>query len=795
MSYPHAKRLHLVILLTILAQACDGGSHDPLAPLPTPPPEPGWQNFSIPLTGPGEGLPTIQDVTDWQDSPAGKHGFLRVEGDGFAFEDGTPFVVFGTNLVFRANFPPCDTPDGTCDADAGDTCSLSAQMAERMARYGINTVRLHHLDRIVAGVGIFDVAGLQASPPTSVALDEGQLGRLGCLVHELKQRGIYLNVNLNTMRRYLAGDGVVEHDLIQRWGAKHVFWEDRIAELARLYHRQLLREWVNPYTGLALADDPAVAFVELLNENSLMSGWAHGKTTCEGAFDQAAAEANCIPPHYRDTLDAHWSTWLSERYSDHLALVAAWDDGTGSPGDPSESTLSQVRRRSALDLVQNGYSITRYHDTLSFHAEIEVAFWQAMQADLRGAEIGVRVPISASNNNYRLVHQREIARHSDLADLHFYWDHPVGGAGGALHNLAALRQVGKAQREHIPIEEQMAPWAIAGMPVVLSETNHSWPNEYRAETATTALYGAFQGWNGIYNFNWEAIRTLDDAVWSDNYPTMNFQTRSDPVQLALFPLMRLAFAEGWVSAGQDPVELSYTEDEVLDCFRVNEEVDWMVSGGFDTRLAWVRPIRRSFEEGSVPSEPRQASDYAAAFGLTPLASPYVSSTDELLLDADLDGTPEDPRARLVVRSARLQGALGDFGGDTEDRAPLMTMRIAERFATVLLASRDGEPLARSGLMLLTTVARGENTGQEWNAERTNLTEVGFAPTRLERVTGTVTLRGIEGLATLQVFDTDEQGRRLARIVPISQSDDELSFHLGGSVWYAIGQPEALATIR
>ena len=758
----------------------------------------GWRDFSIPFEPPGPGLPTIQDVSYLLDAPAGKHGFLTSQDDEFVFEDGTRHLVFGTNLTFRTNFPPCDTPDGTCDAADDDTCSISSAMAERLARYGINTVRLHHLDSVAAGIGIFDEAGLSGPVPNTLALDQEQLARLGCLIRELRQRGIYININLSTVRRYLEGDGVEEHDIIPRQGAKNVFWEARIKELAETFNRQLLREWVNPYTGLALADDPAVAFIELLNENSLSVGWAAGRTNYEGPYSEEHYRANRIPPHYRDLLNGMWAAWLEARYGTVAALEAGWNDGTGTALDPEETAFDAVQRHDPTTLVLDVYSVTRYRDTHTFHAEIEVSFWQDMMADLRNTSpggIGVKVPIGASNNNYRLLHQNNVTAFSDFTDVHFYWDHPSGGSGGDQHNLSGLRQVARQGREHIPIEEEMAAYAAVGKPAVVSETNRPWPNEWRAETPTTAFYLAFQGWNGMYNFCWENIHELGDEVWSRNYCSKSFSPRSDPVQLALFPTMALAFAGGYITPGTDTVELVYTNEERLDVFRVLEEVDWMVEGGFDTKHAFTRRIRRNFQPGATPPTPWTWADYQAEYGLSELSPPYLNSTGELLLDADLDGTPANPRSRLVVMAPGLQGAVGDFGGDTEARPGHIEMTLYQPFATVLLVSLDGRPLAQSQLMLLTTVAKGENTGQKWNAARTNLTNIGRAPTRIQRVTGRISLRDIAGLETLEVYNTDTVGARTTQVSTTVQSPTELTFPIGDSVWYAIGQPQELDQVR
>lgn len=66
-----------------------------------------------------------------EEKPAGKHGFLKVDGDHFAFEDGTEARFFGVNFNSGANFP---------------THKHSEMVAERLAQTGINLVRFHQMD-------------------------------------------------------------------------------------------------------------------------------------------------------------------------------------------------------------------------------------------------------------------------------------------------------------------------------------------------------------------------------------------------------------------------------------------------------------------------------------------------------------------------------------------------------------------------------------------------------------------------------------------------------------------------
>ena len=74
------------------------------------------------------------------EKPAGKHGFLKVSGGKFVFEDGTKAKFWGTNFNNGLNFPPFD---------------FTEKIAERLAKIGINIVRFHQMDAEWANPNIF----------------------------------------------------------------------------------------------------------------------------------------------------------------------------------------------------------------------------------------------------------------------------------------------------------------------------------------------------------------------------------------------------------------------------------------------------------------------------------------------------------------------------------------------------------------------------------------------------------------------------------------------------------------
>ncbi|MCL2624837.1 MAG: cellulase family glycosylhydrolase, partial [Planctomycetaceae bacterium] len=176
----------------------------------------------------------ITNIASQIDVPAGQHGFVRVE-DGHFVTDKGPIRFWGTNLCFTANFPTKEQAD---------------KLADRLARFGYNCVRLHHLD--TGGNSI--VSGQL----TLTELDRQKLDALDYLIAALKKRGIYVNINLHVGRWLDDRDGFPYREQRPDFDKGVGNFEPRMIELQKKYARDLLTH-VNPYTGLSYTQDPCVA--------------------------------------------------------------------------------------------------------------------------------------------------------------------------------------------------------------------------------------------------------------------------------------------------------------------------------------------------------------------------------------------------------------------------------------------------------------------------------------------------------------------------------------------------------
>ncbi len=234
------------------------------------------------------------NVSWLNDKPAGAAGFVHVK-DGHLFAGGKRLRIFGVNTCFAANFPDK---------------AMAPKVAARMAKFGINCVRFHHMDMLSAPAGIFAQDGR--------TLDPGQLDRLDFFIAELKKNGIYADLNLHVSRTYpdrtrAEKKGNPDYDK----GVDN-FCAAMIA-LQKDYARDLLTH-VNPYTGHRYADEPAVALVEINNENAL-------------GFQWWAGQMDDLPAPYLIELESLWTEWITKKHGDDEAARKAWRVGERVEGE------------------------------------------------------------------------------------------------------------------------------------------------------------------------------------------------------------------------------------------------------------------------------------------------------------------------------------------------------------------------------------------------------------------------------------------------------------------------------
>jgi hypothetical protein len=186
------------------------------------------------------------------EAPAGKHGFMKVAGDHFEFEDGTPARFWGTNFNSGGNFPPHE---------------YSEKAARRLAKIGVNIVRFHQLDSEWATPNIFQ---FEKGPVQrdSLTLDPRSMNRFDYLISCLKKEGVYCYLDMITYRKFKSGDGIEKAHLLGDAARPYSIFDPRLIELQKKYAFDIWTH-INPYTGLAYKDDPVFVMCEVMNEGDL----------------------------------------------------------------------------------------------------------------------------------------------------------------------------------------------------------------------------------------------------------------------------------------------------------------------------------------------------------------------------------------------------------------------------------------------------------------------------------------------------------------------------------------------
>ncbi|MGZ3385553.1 MAG: hypothetical protein ACXWNF_11590, partial [Isosphaeraceae bacterium] len=187
------------------------------------------------------------------DRPAGRHGFVKADGDRLVFEDGSPARFWGANLAGPVLF--------------GTPRENIPRQARRIAQLGYNIIRIVQHESNWVRPNIFG-----SNAQDTRHLDRRSLDAIDYWIKCLKDEGVYVWLDMHYLREIKPGDGVSQGwDEIAR--AKGIIWgfnyiNPQLIKLMKEFQHQYLSH-VNRYTGLAYKDDPAIVGVLITNENDL----------------------------------------------------------------------------------------------------------------------------------------------------------------------------------------------------------------------------------------------------------------------------------------------------------------------------------------------------------------------------------------------------------------------------------------------------------------------------------------------------------------------------------------------
>lgn len=659
-----------------------------------------------------EGGASIADVSFLHDGPAGKDGFIQVKGGHFVKPDGKRIRFWGVHLT--------DWSRGSILLPPKEDIPM---WAGTLARYGVNIVRLHFLD-LPSPRGIID-----GSRDDSQSFDRTQLDRLDFMVFNLKQRGIYVDLNLNVGRSYKAGDGVRDFARIG-WAKGLIYYDPRLIELQKDYAKKILTH-VNPYTKEAYRDEPGVAIVEIANENAIYMGF------------QAPT------PYYETELTGIYNAWLAKNLKP--AEVSKLREIAGVK---EEDPVPRLRGPEVGSAPRE-----RYATELRFYMDLEGGFYRDMRTYLR-KELGVKSAIiGTADHSHTSSPYTMLASLSqlDALDGHVYWEHP----GSRVMNTPMVND---------PLNStivQLSRTAFAGKPYTVSETNHPFPNDYASEgIPIMAAYAAFQDWDMVIFYTFEPKL---DPNWKP-YVGDPFDISLDPVRMTQLASGALTFLQSDVRPAKKVVKRSYSNEQVLDSRRLPGTEQPYFTPGFPLALPLIHGSRIQ----TLSGRPTGKFD-------VPSTQPIVSDTNELTWYAS-----GKTGGMVTVDTDRSQSLIGFIKANPKSLKNL-SADIANDFAAITLASMDSKPISWSSKMLLTTGSRVENTGMRWNANRTRVLDSGGPPSQIEPVSGKIMLSNLRGAKGVTATPLDGAGRPIGDGNQGTKEPDGWSFAIGdpATTWYVV----------
>lgn len=672
------------------------------------------------------------------EKPAGENGFIQIKNGHFIKPNGERFRIWGVNLTGGACYPEKE---------------VAPKTARFLAAMGINAVRFHFMDsNWGAEKTIF-----RSDTNTTRILNKLQLDKLDFFVAELKKHGIYSNFNLNVGRNYREGDDVPSHEYLGLAKAVTLF-DDHIIELQKEYAKQLLKHR-NEYTGNEYRNEPALAFLEIVNENSLVEAWFTGRLIGKHESVKTSTWTD-IPVHYGKELTRKYNDWLKknvaketlEKLRSELRLK-------------KDETIPRLTPREFDDA-----SDLQFHTEARFIMETENAFYSGMYNFLKN-EVKVNQLVAANSDHnhwksgYALLSSTSKL---DFVDGHVYWQHPsyftdeeTGKQTFSIENTPMVND------PTFSTVAQLSRSAVQGKPYTVSETNHPYPNEYAAEGfMILGAYALFQDWDGIYFYTFEHD---DPALWKSKRPNY-FDILHDPVKMANIAAGALMFHRGDINSAKTNILRNYSETDLIEGIRKNLGPKPFFTPDFPlatplkyrTRIASFSGGENSFKQ----------------IGNGEL---IVAETGELLWDTS------NEKGLEAINTDRTQAIIGFSEKMKSRKTENLAVRIDNLFASVTLTSMDGKVISNSEKLLLTTTSSSVLSGAEWNTERQSLLKWGEQPFLITPVTGKVQLKNLSVQGKFKITALDGKGQPIGSSKTVLNENNVLEFKIGEvpTVWYLI----------
>jgi hypothetical protein len=653
---------------------------------------------------------SITDVSHLVESPAGKHGFLGRRDDVLQFETASePIKFWAINASSGWRWSP----------------EQMLQAARWYRKHGINLVRQH---TVIGAVGLLDAEG---------RFDPQRLDRYDRWFATLKEQGIYTtwSVIYPHHGRFLQKHDEVDPELFAELDRAdeeadgrrqpiavndYINFDPSLQAVAWKYFQRLL-DHVNPYTGLAYKDDPALAMLEFQNESNVFF------FTLNSLLERGKM------PILSERMRRGFFQFAKQKYGDEGKALAVWG---GRPMDGDNWAGGQLNLMGAHHWGSEGplYEFAgqprRAGDYIEFLAGLQRDYYarrerQVREAGFRGLTVTTAWKSGGPAASMANLYADTAA---DVIDRHNYFG---GGDGrhriveGQVNNETHLSQPGRGLLA-------LGLFQVADRPFAVSEWSQLPPNPWKAEAAPLyAFYGiGLQGWDAVYGFAMGSYRMADG--WRE----LGKYVVETPHYLGQFPALATAVHRGHVDQGAVVAARHLTREQV---FAGTDVLGQSLAGGdYDakqltgklTTPPWALAVGRVTVDFVRQQAETESVDWDRYHD--PRARRLTSTTGQLVWNYG---------DRLVeVRTAKTQAIIG-FAAGRDIALPDVQVNIETPFVSLIFTPLDDLELSASRHILITAMARDQQTGTRYNADQSELLATGGPPLLMEPVQARIRVGG------------------------------------------------------
>ncbi len=636
------------------------------------------------------------------DGPCGTKGRVIITPEGhfaYANDPATPRRFYGVNLCFSAQYLPKENAD---------------QLLDRLVRLGYNAVRIHHYE--------FHLTKTDWKPGFDWSPEH--VDQLDYLMAGCAKRGLWLTTDLYVSRLITGeqlGLPVEKPDfkmLVPVYEPAFKDWQT--------FARKFL-DRVNPYTGKRIAEEPALAWISLVNE-----GGPPGDNVKQY-------------PQWKSA----WNRWLAKRFADRKSLQAALGD-LNDKEDPAAETVAfpdKIKSASPRSLLCQ-----------AFLADTERAMFERMRQFLR-EDLKCPAFLTDINSCGPTPVPMQAARAAfDYVDDHFYVDHPVFFENQ--WHLPSRCNNTNPIREGAPGGCSSASLRVWGKPLTISEYDYAGPGRFRGVGGIlTGALASLQDWDAIWRFAY----CHKDKDISTPSPIDYFNLVSDPLNqaadrtaLLLYLRRDLTVAPGRLAVAL-PLE-SLRNPSILSALSGTEAFAW------NTRIGCaLLDEKAQIPQDAVAIPLESAGDRAAV--ATRLRERHLlgagpdtlirSETGEIALDRKL--------GVLTIDTPRAAGGYSDPGQSIDATKAGVRIDGFTTGATVFVNSLERVPIKNAKRILVTHLTDLQNQGAHYGeSARQTLLEWGTLP-HLVRDGAAVVHLAMADPAAYEVWALSAGGRRLERI--------------------------------